>query len=97
MRWSLVGHRAKARSLSLIVTDDVDGSGDRGGRVRLAGDNHEIDLSASNRARLEKALAPLIEVGREAPRRGRNRAGFVRMLLRSLIGQPSGPWPIPRT
>lgn len=64
-----------ARSVSVIMTDDLDGSEDAetvsfgfGGAV------YEIDLGQKNRAKLEKALAPFIEAGRRVPRGGRRRA-----------------------
>lgn len=63
-----------ARSVSVIMTDDLDGSDDAetvsfgfGGAV------YEIDLGQKNRAKLEKALAPFIEAGRRVPRGGRRR------------------------
>jgi nucleoid-associated protein Lsr2 len=64
-----------AKSVSVIVTDDLDGS-ENAERVTfsLDGVSYEIDLAAKNRAKLEKALAPFIEAGRKVPRTGRRRA-----------------------
>jgi hypothetical protein len=63
------------QSVSVIVTDDMDGSaGAETVSFGFDGASYEIDLSARNRARLEKALAPFIEAGRKAPRRSRTRA-----------------------
>jgi hypothetical protein len=62
------------QSVSVIVTDDLDGSaGAEPVSFAFDGATYEIDLSARNRARLEKALAPFIEAGRKAPRRSRAR------------------------
>jgi Lsr2 len=63
-----------AKSVSVIVTDDLDGS-ENAERVSfsLDGVSYEIDLATKNRAKLEKALAPFIEAGRKVPRSGRRR------------------------
>ena len=63
-----------AQSVSVIVTDDLDGSeGAQPVAFGFEGVSYEIDLTAKNRARLEKALAPFIAAARRAPRRGRVR------------------------
>jgi hypothetical protein len=56
-----------AKTVSVIVTDDLDGS-PGAGPVAFSFDGHpyEIDLSAANQARLEKALQPFIAAGRRA-------------------------------
>jgi nucleoid-associated protein Lsr2 len=63
-----------SKSVSVIVTDDLDGS-EKAETVSfgLDGVNYEIDLGKKNRAKLERALAPFIEAGRRAPRGGRRR------------------------
>jgi Lsr2 len=65
-----------ARSVSVIMTDDLDGS-DEAETVSFGfgGVTYEIDLGQKNRAKLEKALAPFIEAGRRVPRGGRRRTG----------------------
>jgi hypothetical protein len=65
-----------AKSVSVIVTDDLDGS-ENAERVAfsLDGVSYEIDLASKNRAKLEKALAPFIEAGRKVPRSGGRRRG----------------------
>jgi hypothetical protein len=65
-----------AKSVSVIVTDDLDGS-ENAERVAfsLDGVSYEIDLASKNRAKLEKALAPFIEAGRKAPRSSTRRRG----------------------
>jgi len=63
-----------AQSVSVIITDDLDGTeGAQTVAFGFEGASYEIDLSAKNRARLEKALAPFIAASRKAPRRGRAR------------------------
>jgi hypothetical protein len=69
-----------AKSVSVVITDDLDGSEDAETVLFvLDGVSYEIDLGKKNRAKLEKALAPFIEAGRRAPlggtRRGASRSG----------------------
>jgi hypothetical protein len=63
-----------SKSVSVIITDDLDGSGNAE-RVwfGLDGVTYEVDLGKKNRATLEKVLAPFIEAGRRVPRGGRRR------------------------
>ena len=66
-----------ARSVSVIVTDDLDGS-ESAETVSFGfgGVMYEVDLGSKNRAKLEKALAPFIEAGRRVPgSSGRRSAG----------------------
>ncbi len=69
-----------SKSVSVIVTDDLDGS-ENAETVSFGLDGvvYEIDLAERNRVKLEKALAPFIEAGRKAPRaaarRGAGRQG----------------------
>jgi hypothetical protein len=65
-----------SKSVSVIVTDDLDGS-QNAETVSFGFDGvaYEIDLAEKNRAKLEKALAPFIEAGRRVPRSGGRRAG----------------------
>jgi nucleoid-associated protein Lsr2 len=65
-----------SKSVSVIVTDDLDGS-ENAETVSFGFDGvtYEVDLAAKNRAKLEKALAPFIEAGRKAPRAAARRAG----------------------
>jgi Lsr2 len=63
-----------AQSVSVIITDDLDGAeGAQTVTFGFQGASYEIDLSAKNQARLEKALAPFIAAARKTPRRGRAR------------------------
>lgn len=66
-----------ARSVSVIITDDLDGSdGAETVSFGLDGVTYEIDLSAKNRSKLEKALAPFVAAGRPSgPRYRRRGAG----------------------
>ncbi len=65
-----------SKNVSVIVTDDLDGS-DSAETVSFGFDGvtYEIDLAKKNRAKLEKALAPYIEAGRRVPRGGRRAGG----------------------
>lgn len=64
-----------SRSVSVIMTDDLDGSEDAETvSFGFGGVTYEIDLGKKNRAKLEKALAPFIEAGRRVPRGGRRRS-----------------------
>jgi hypothetical protein len=63
-----------ARSVSVIMTDDLDGSADAETvTFAFGGVTYEIDLGPKNRAKLEKALEPFIQAGRRIPRSGRRR------------------------
>jgi Lsr2 len=65
---------AMARSVAVVVTDDLDGSPDAETvTFGLDGVTYEIDLSAKNRARLERDFAPYTQAGRRITR-GRNRS-----------------------
>jgi hypothetical protein len=65
---------AMARSVSVIMTDDLDGSADAETvTFGFGGVTYEIDLGPKNRAKLEKALEPFIQAGRRIPRSGRRR------------------------
>jgi hypothetical protein len=54
-----------AKTVSVVVTDDLDGSPDAE-TVAFGFDGHsyEIDLGKKNRARLQKSLQPFMEAGR---------------------------------
>jgi hypothetical protein len=70
-----------SRSVSVVVTDDLDGSENaKTVSFGVGGVTYEIDLGSKNRARLEKALAPFMEAGRRVPgsRGGADRAGASR-------------------
>ena len=72
-----------SKNVSVIVTDDLDGS-ENAETVSFGfgGVTYEIDLAKKNRAKLERALAPFIEAGHRAPRgaarRGASRSGGAR-------------------
>jgi hypothetical protein len=62
-----------SRSVSVVVTDDLDGSVDAETvPFGFGGVMYEVDLGSKNRARLASAIAPFIEAGRRVPagRRG---------------------------
>ncbi|HUZ37993.1 MAG TPA: Lsr2 family protein [Streptosporangiaceae bacterium] len=65
-----------SKSVSVIVTDDLDGSAAAETVVfGLDGVTYEVDLGAANRAELERALAPVIAAARRLPRGGRRGGG----------------------
>jgi hypothetical protein len=67
-----------ARSVAVVVTDDLDGSQDAETvSFGLDGVTYEIDLSADNRARLARDFAPYVEAGRRIAR-SRSRGSQVR-------------------
>jgi nucleoid-associated protein Lsr2 len=63
-----------ARTVSVVVTDDIDGSADaQTVTFGLDGVTYEIDLSEANRAKLSTAFAPFVAAGRRSTRGGRRR------------------------
>jgi Spy/CpxP family protein refolding chaperone len=67
-----------ARSLAVVVTDDIDGSPDADTvTFGFDGITYEIDLSEKNRAKLEHDFAIYIEAGRRIGR-GRSRSAASR-------------------
>jgi hypothetical protein len=67
-----------ASKVSVLVTDDLDGSPDANtSSFGIDGVLYEIDLAAKNQAKLSKVLAPYIAAGRRVrPRRSPSRTGF---------------------
>lgn len=64
-----------ARNVSVVITDDLDGSaGAETVAFGLDGASYEIDLAQPNQARLAAALAPYIEAGRKVTRGGGRRS-----------------------
>lgn len=58
-----------AKTMSVIITDDLDGSsGAETATFSFGGQNYEIDLSAANLARLEESLRPFMDAGRRTAR-----------------------------
>jgi hypothetical protein len=70
-----------AQTVIVKLTDDLDGGeADETISFALNGENYEIDLSATNAARLRDAFAPFIEKGRKGSRgelKSRARGGNV--------------------
>jgi len=65
---------AMARTVVVIITDDLDGSPDAETvTFGLDGTKYEMDLGEANRAKLLGALAPFIEAARRVNRGGRRR------------------------
>src|SRR5215471_6664469 len=63
-----------ARTVSVVITDDMDGSPDAETvTFGLNGVTYEIDLAEANRAKLSGAFAPFIAAGRRSSRGGRRR------------------------
>jgi Lsr2 len=71
-----------SRRVSVVVTDDLDGSANAETvSFGIGGVRYDIDLGSTNRARLEEAFAPFMEAGRRVPgdhRGGAGRAGGAR-------------------
>jgi hypothetical protein len=68
-----------SRSVSVIVTDDLDDSGNAETvSFGFGGVTYEVDLGPKNLAKLEKALAPFIEAGRRVPGSGGRRRSISR-------------------
>lgn len=67
-----------SRSVSVIITDDLDGS-ENAETVSFSfgGVTYEVDLGGKNHAKLERALAPFIEAGRRVPGSGSGRGRAV--------------------
>ena len=64
-----------AQKVHVVLVDDIDGAdADETVRFALDGVAYEIDLSASNAARLRAALAEFVGHARKAPGRGGRRA-----------------------
>jgi len=59
-----------AQIISVVITDDLDGSpGAEAMRFSLNGQAYEIDLAPANQARLRESFLPFIEAGRRAGQR----------------------------
>jgi Lsr2 len=64
-----------AKNVSVVVTDDLDGSpGAETAIFSFGGQGYEIDLSPANLARLQESLRPFIGAARRAARPGPARA-----------------------
>jgi hypothetical protein len=65
-----------ARTVSVVITDDLDGSPHAETvTFGIDGVSYEIDLAQPNRSRFAGALAPFIEASRRVGRGGPRRAG----------------------
>jgi hypothetical protein len=72
VQWHGAHDRGMARKVSTVITDGIDGSpGAATVRFGLDGTSYEIDLTAANRARLDRTLAPFIAAARPASLRRR--------------------------
>jgi hypothetical protein len=59
-----------AKTVSVIITDDLDGSPDaKTVAFGFEGHSYEIDLGKKNRARLQKSLEPFMDAGRRSVQR----------------------------
>ena len=59
-----------AKTVSVVVTDDLDGSPDAETvAFGIDGLSYEIDLGKKNRAKLEKSLQPFMDAGRKTAQR----------------------------
>ncbi len=72
----IVDHLLMAKNVSVVITDDLDGSADaKTVAFGFEGVNYEVDLAAANQVKLEKALAPFIAAGRRTRSGGRRGTG----------------------
>jgi hypothetical protein len=77
-RPSYINSDVMARNISVVFTDDLDGSeGADAVRFGLDGVSYEIDLGEGNRAKLEGDLAPFIAAARRPGRESRRRGAGV--------------------
>jgi hypothetical protein len=77
MGYLIVDDLPMAKNVSVVITDDLDGStGASTVAFGFDGVTYEIDLGSANRTKLEKTLAPFIAAGRRA--RAGNRRGASR-------------------
>jgi hypothetical protein len=64
-----------AKTVSVVITDDLDGSPDAETvAFGFEGRSYEIDLGQKNRARLEKSLQPFMDAARRTAQRRTARA-----------------------
>jgi Lsr2 len=65
-----------AKTVSVLVTDDLDGSPDAETvAFSFNGQSYEIDLGQKNLAKFEKSLRPFIDAGRRTAHRRAAKAG----------------------
>lgn len=63
-----------AKTVSVIVTDDIDGSsGAEAVSFSLDGQGYELDLGPANRQQMQESLQPFIDAGRKIGRRTQRR------------------------
>jgi hypothetical protein len=68
-----------AKTVSVVVTDDLDGStGAEAVSFSFDGNGYEIDLGPDNRTRLADTLRPFIDAGRRANGRKPTKSTFAR-------------------
>ena len=68
-----------ARTTVVTIVDDIDGSeGAETVTFSFGGQSYEVDLSAKNRDKFQKALQPFIDSGRRAGRQGAARSARTR-------------------
>jgi hypothetical protein len=72
---SNVHYLSMAKTVSVVVTDDLDGSPEAE-TVAFAfnGQGYEIDLGQKSRAKLEKSLQPFVDAGRRTAQRRTGKA-----------------------
>ncbi len=71
-----VHHHNMAKTVSVVVTDDLDGTPDAETvAFSVEGQSYEIDLSQKNLAKLQKSLQPFMAAGRRTALRKAARPG----------------------
>ena len=63
-------HHNMAKTVSVVITDDLDGAPDAETvAFSVEGQSYEIDLSQKNLAKLQKSLQPFVDAGRKTTAR----------------------------
>lgn len=80
-----------SRTVSVIVTDDIDGSAEAEAvTFSLDGQGYEIDLGPANRQRMRESLQPFMAAGRPTGRKAPRRAAPTRADLAAIRAWAAG-------
>jgi hypothetical protein len=80
-----------SRTVSVIVTDDIDGSAEAEAvTFSFDGQGYEIDLGPANRQRMRESLQPFMTAGRPTGRKAPRRAAPARTDLAAIRAWAAG-------